>query len=159
MVRYGGRSTGSRFFDGTATPGIDPRSLRDALPLADGGEEGLEAYRLGGDRARLRMPRMQVEHGGAGLGRLDGRPGDVLGGPLRRRHLVQQGLALVIVVAVDEGDVDALSASNVRTCNSGTTGTRYHHVSPGIHSSSAACRPAGLRSVAWCVCARGSSVR
>ncbi len=47
------------------------------------------------------------------------RPGDVLGGELRTRHLVEQRLELVVVVAVHQHHVDPLVAQLLRTGDAG----------------------------------------
>src|SRR4029079_14075618 len=47
------------------------------------------------------------------------RPGDVLGGELRTRHLVEQRLELVVVIAVHQHHVDPLIAQLLRTGDAG----------------------------------------
>ena len=87
------------------------------------------------------------------------RPGDVFGGELRTRHLVEQRLELVVVVAVDQHHVDPLVAQLLRTGDSGQSTAQDEHpighrVGPvhPVHSSSRSARmirPAASMRARW----------
>src|SRR3954470_18798738 len=75
------------------------------------------------------------------------RSGDVLDGELRTRHLVEQRLELVVVVAVHQHHVDPLVAELLRTGDAGHPTAQDEHpvgdrVGPGhpVHSSSRSAR-------------------
>src|SRR5262249_34154583 len=81
------------------------------------------------------------------------RAGDVFGGQLRRRHLVEQRLELVVVVPVDQGDVDAFLTQAVGTRDTGQTAAHDDERPPprlSRHSESSSRTSARMiRPAAW----------
>src|SRR6476661_7343479 len=87
------------------------------------------------------------------------RPGDVLGGELRTRHLVEQRLELVVVIAVHQHYVDTLVAQLLRAGDASQSTAEHEdpigdRIGPGhpVHSSSRSARmirPAASMRARW----------